>query len=82
MTREAPSSRDYRNFSVKEKSDFLIWQTECNDFLQAVFDLSSDEADTLYPSLCDYNALMYSECKKYVHSVFTDVVTNTDGGIL
>lgn len=82
MTREAPSSRDYRNFSTKEKSDFLIWQTECNDFLQTVFDLSSDEADNLYPSLCDYNALMYSECKKYVHSVFTDVITNTDGGIL
>lgn len=75
LTREVPASRDYHKLTAEEKARFQLWQNSCDTFLQTVFHLTAEDADALYPSLCSYHAIMYSECKKYVHS-------QMDGGVL
>lgn len=73
MTREIPGSADYRRLTQEEKAQFRIWQAGFADFLESVFGLSDQMADDLYPSLCLYDKVMYSECQTYVHSVLPDI---------
>ena len=78
MTREIPGSADYRRLTWEEKAQFKIWQTSFSDFLESVFGLSAQMADELYPSLCLYDKVMYSECKTYVHSILPDITATVN----
>lgn len=70
ITRDFPTTSNYRKLSESEKEQYQIWQQSYEDCLANVFGLSSADADALYPSLCYYEVVMFTECEKYVHSIF------------
>lgn len=73
ITRNIPTSSTYCKLSEEEKNLYQIWQKDYEDCLSTLFGLSSADTDALYPDLCYYEAVIYSECKKYVHSVLPNI---------